>query len=175
MILPYTRPDSIKKAKILLKSSFSILNEKFPDLLCMGIGNTSNSLNNIRNSYKESMNSIALSTDEKRIIDYAELGFPRLLFNTKEEELEEYASYILGNVKEHDEEHQSSFLETMEAYILCNGNISKTSSQLYIHRNTCIYRISRIKELFQIDLDNAYTRAEVLNCLYIYRFLGQIK
>ena len=145
MILAYTRPDSIKKAKILLKSSFSILNEKFPDLLCMGIGNTSNSLNNIRNSYKESMNSIALSTDEKRIIDYAELGFPRLLFNTK------------------------------EAYILCNGNISKTSSQLYIHRNTCIYRISRIKELFQIDLDNAYTRAEVLNCLYIYRFLGQIK
>lgn len=175
VILTYTRSESIKKAKILLKSTFSMLNEKFPNLLFMGIGNTCNSLYDIRNSYKKSMNSIALSREEKRIIDYSELGFPRLLFNTKEEELEEYASHILGDVKEHDEQNQSSFLETIEAYILCNGNISKTSSQLYIHRNTCIYRIARINELFQIDLDNPYIRAEILNCLYIYRFLGKIK
>lgn len=175
VILAYTAPNFLKKAKTLLKSSFAMLNEKFPDLLFMGMGNTCNYLHDIRNSYKKSMNSIALCTDETRIIDYGELGFPRLLFNTAEEELEDYARYILGDVKEYDEKNQSFFLETMETYILCNGNISKTASQLYIHRNTCIYHMARINELFQIDLDNPYTRAEVLNCLYIYRFLDKIK
>ena len=175
VILTYTTPSFIKKAKILLKSSFSIINEQFPDLLFMGIGNTCDSLYDVRNSYKKAMNSIVLCREEVRIIDYAELGFPRLLFNTKEEELEAYAKHILGDVKEYDEKNESFYLETMETYILCNGNISQTSAKLYIHRNTCIYRVSRINELFDIDLDDPYTRAEILNCLYIYRFLGQIK
>lgn len=175
VILAYTTPDFVQKAKTLLKSAFSVLNESFPDILFMGIGNTCDSLYDIRNSYKKSMKSIDLCREKTRIIDYAELGFPRLLFNTREEELEDYARYILGDVKEYDEENESAFLETIETYILCNGNISQTSSKLYIHRNTCIYRIGRINELFQLDLDDPYTRAEILNCLYIYRYLGQIK
>lgn len=48
---------------------------------------------------------------------------------------------------------------------------NKASTQLYIHRNTCIYRIAKIKELFQIDLEDPYVRADILNSLSIYRFL----
>lgn len=175
VILSYTTSDNVEKAKRLLKSSFSILNERFPDLLYMGIGDTCNSLYDISSSYKKAMKSVDLCNKETRIIDYSELGFPRLILNIAEEELEEYASFILGDVKEYDEKHESFFLETMEAYILSNGNTSKASSQLYIHRNTCIYRIARVNELFQIDLEDPYIRAEVLNCLTIYRFLGKIK
>lgn len=98
VILAYTTSDTVNKAKTLLKSSFSMLNEKFPDMLYMGIGNTCNSLYDIRNSYKKSMKSVDLCTDE-----------------------------------------------------------------------------TRINELFEIDLDNPYTRVEILNCISIYRFLGQIK
>lgn len=175
LILAYTKVNFIKKAKTLLKSSFLMLNEKYPNTLYMGIGNTCDSLEDVRNSYRNAMNSITLSREENRIIDYDELGFPRLLFNTKEEELEDYAEFILGEIKRHDEENESDYLETIETYILSNGNISEASSKLYIHRNTCVYRISRINELFQMDLDDPYTRGEILNCLYIYRFLGQIK
>lgn len=175
LILAYTRSNFIEKAKTLLKSSFLMLNEKYPNSLYMGIGNTCDSLEKIRSSYRNAMNSITLSRNENRIVDYDELGFPRLLFNTKEEELEDYTEFILGKIKKHDEENESDYLETIETYILSNGNISEASSKLYIHRNTCVYRISRINELFQIDLDDPYTRGEILNCLYIYRFLGQIK
>ena len=176
IILFYGLSECVNKAKKLLKSSFSMLNEKFPDLLFMGIGNTYATLYDIRYSYMKSMKSIDLCTNEKRVIDYEELGFQRLILNTiDEEELEEYARYILGKVKEYDEKHQTFFLKTMEAYVLYNGNINKTSAELYIHRNTCIYRITKINELFQIDLDNPYTRADILNCLSIYRFLDQLE
>jgi sugar diacid utilization regulator len=175
IILAFANSDSIKKAKRLLKSTFSILNEKYPDMLYMGIGNTCSSLYDIRCSYNKSIKSISLCTKEKRIIDYDELGFPRLLLEALDtEELKEYAAITLGKVKEYDEKNQAFLLQTMETYVLCNGNISKTSLQLYIHRNTCIYRIAKIKELFQIDLDDPYIRADILNCLCIMQYLDMI-
>src|SRR5690606_3700369 len=94
-----------------------------------------------------------------------------LLSSLKKDELKEYADLFLKEIKEYDEKNKTFFLQTVEAYILNNGNINKMSAQLYIHRNTCIYRLSKIKELFQMDLDNPYTRADILNSLSIYRFL----
>ena len=175
VILAYTLLSKLNKAKKLLKSSYTMLNEKFSDPLYMGIGNRCNSLLEVRESYMRSIKALALCTNEKRIIDYEELGFPRLLLNTiDEEELKNYAKHILGKVKEFDEKNQTLYLKTMEEYVLSNGNINKTSSQLYIHRNTCIYRITKIKELFQIDLEDPYVRADILNSLTICRFLERL-
>lgn len=174
-LLAVCRPDHIKTAKTLLKSVFPILKERFPGLRTMTIGSTCDSLHDIRSSYQRSMKSTALCTDEIRIIDYETLGFERLLLNAEESDLAEYAKFVLGAVKEYDEENDSSFLKTMETFILFNGNISKTASRLYIHKNTCIYRIARIGELFQIDLNDPDVRADVLNCLKIYRFLDELK
>ncbi|WP_326910732.1 helix-turn-helix domain-containing protein [Sedimentibacter sp. MB31-C6] len=75
-----------------------------------------------------------------------------------------------NRIIDYEEKNQTSFIKTMEAYVQCNGNINKASAQLYIHRNTCIYRISKIKELFQIDIDDPYVRADILNSLSIYSF-----
>lgn len=174
IILASTLSNSIVKAKNLLKASFPMLNEKFSDL-SMGIGNICNSLHDVKYSYMKSIKAMALCTSEKGIIDYEELGFSRLLLNTiDEEELENYAKHILGKVREYDEKNNATFIKTMEAYILCNGNINKASAQLYIHRNTCIYRIAKIKELFNIDLDDAYVRADILNALSIYGYLEKL-
>lgn len=136
VILAYSSSEYINKSRKLLKSSFSILTEKFSDFIYMGIGSICSSLIDVRHSYLKSMRSIALCTDEMRIIDYEELGFPRLLLGTiAEEELVEYAKHILGKVKDHDKKFQTDFLKTMKSYILHNGNINKTSAELYIHRN----------------------------------------
>jgi PucR family transcriptional regulator, proline-responsive transcriptional activator len=175
VILTFTVPNFIKKAKNLLKAVYDILNEKYSDMLCMAIGNTCQSLYDVRHSYFKAMKALPLCTKENRIIDYDELGFPRLILNaTNQEDLKEYAAFTLGKIKEYDEKNQTSFLQTMEAYILCNGNISKTSAKLYIHRNTCVYRLARVKELFNMDLDDPYIRANILNCLYIIQYLDSI-
>ena len=84
VILGFDVPDSIKKAKKLLKCIFSMLNEKYPDLLYMGIGHTCSSLYDVRSSYLKSIKSIPLCTKEKRMIDYDELGFPRLIVDILE-------------------------------------------------------------------------------------------
>lgn len=175
VLLAYTPKEGIKKAKGLLTSSFSLLNERFPQMLYMAMGNITDSLNEIRTSYQNSMNAIDLCTHENRVVDFEELGFPRLFLSLPRETLKEYADFILEQVITYDKENESDFLKTMEIYILCNGSISQASAQLFIHKNTCIYRIARINELFGLDLKDAQVKAEVLNCLSIYRFLGEVE
>lgn len=175
IILSYAAPDFINKAKSTLKSAFNILNEKYLHTLQMGMGSVCDSLYDARYSYLQAIKSIPLCGNERQIVDYEELGFPRLLLNmTNEEDYKEYASFILDKIKEHDDKNDTSFLQTMEFYVLNNGNINKASSQLFIHRNTCVYRIAKIKELFKIDLDDAYTRADILNCITITRYFDSI-
>jgi PucR family transcriptional regulator, proline-responsive transcriptional activator len=172
VILTFAVPEFIQKVKNLLKSSYHILYEKYSEVLCMGIGSTCHSLYDVRHSYYQAMKSIRLCTKEEGIIDYRELGFPRIVVNiTNEEDLKEYATFILGKILDHDKKNETYFLNTLEAYVLCNGNISKTAAQLYIHRNTCIYRMDKIKELFNIDYDDPYVRADILNCLCIIQYL----
>ncbi|NMA01138.1 MAG: hypothetical protein GX923_01060 [Clostridia bacterium] len=176
VILTFVDSTLLTKAKRLLKSTFGILNEKQPNLFYMGIGNTYFSLYDIRNSYLKSIKTLPLCTKEKRIIDFDELGFSRLLLDTLDyKELREYANHFLGEIKEYDKKNGTFFLETIEAYILSNGNINKTSTKLYIHRNTCVYRLAKIRELFQIDIDDPYIRADILNSLSIFRYLDSPK
>ncbi len=174
VILIHCPRDRVDPARRLLQSAFSILEEKFPDRLLMSIGSACDELTGIRESYQRSMRAIALCSGKIRLVDYEALGFDRLLINGKDEDLLEYARSVLGEVRAYDEANNTAFLKTMEGFILSNGNISKAASHLYIHKNTCIYRIARIEELFQMDLNDALIRADILNCLKIFRFFNQM-
>ena len=48
----------------------------------------------------------------------------------------------------------------------------KTSQELFIHRNTLLYRLSTIKNLLQRDLDDAMTDLELFNSILIFEFLN---
>lgn len=175
VILAFVVPELMYKAKKILKSAYHILYEKYSDMLCMGVGSTCVSLYDVCHSYYQAMKSIRLCTKENSIIDYHTLGFPRLVLDmTNEEGLKEYATFILGKVIEHDKKNETIFLKTLEAYILCNGNISKASARLYIHRNTCVYRMEKIKEIFHIEFDDPHIRADIINCLCIIRYFNMI-
>ena len=57
-------------------------------------------------------------------------------------------------LKEHDDNAGSEYIKTLYQYLLCGENISATSEALFIHRNTLLYRIERIKEMINTDLDD---------------------
>jgi purine catabolism regulator len=53
-----------------------------------------------------------------------------------------------------DEDYMSEMLRTLEAYFASNGQINDTAKELYIHRNTVLYRLEKIGEILNIDLKN---------------------
>ena len=57
-----------------------------------------------------------------------------------------------------DADHRTDFLITLRAYLDANGNIAQTAKRLHVHGNTIRYRIARLEEDFQVDLDEPATR-----------------
>ena len=51
-------------------------------------------------------------------------------------------------IVQYDKEHETAYLKTMRSYLEYGHNVTRAAAVLYIHRNTMIYRIERMKELF---------------------------
>jgi hypothetical protein len=52
----------------------------------------------------------------------------------------------------------TNYVDTLRAFLECNMNIADTIKKIYMHRNTFLYRIGRIKELLGMDLDDPDVR-----------------
>ena len=68
-----------------------------------------------------------------------------------------------------------NLISTLKCYFLNNRHLLKTSQDLYIHKNTLLYRLSKIKELLPRDLDDAMINLELFNSILIYEFLNKEK
>ncbi len=69
---------------------------------------------------------------------------------------------------EYDRQHNTAFTETLHMYIKKERSQSKTAAALNLHRNTLTYRLQRIRELLNADLEDDDVR---LHLLLSFRFL----
>ncbi|MBP1736881.1 MAG: hypothetical protein H6Q60_762 [Oscillospiraceae bacterium] len=63
---------------------------------------------------------------------------------------------------EYDHEHGTYLLATLEAYLLCHLSLPEAAGMLRIHRNTLSYRINKINDLLDIDLNRSETLTQLL-------------
>ena len=60
----------------------------------------------------------------------------------------------LLELKRHDEENQTQYMETLRMYLEEHLSATQAARELFIHRSTFLYRLDRIKEILQSDLDD---------------------
>ena len=73
-------------------------------------------------------------------------------------DVNEYISRECSRIIEYDQQNDTRYFETLYYYIQFNRNLKSTADKLFIHKNTVSYRISRARELFNIDLEDAEVR-----------------
>lgn len=54
----------------------------------------------------------------------------------------------------YDRERGSDLVRTLRVYFACGANASEAADKLFLHRNSMLYRITRIEKLTGIDLKN---------------------
>ena len=124
-------------------------------------GTTVEELRELSKSYKEArmaldVGKIFYSGDS--IHSYDSLGIGRLIYQLPANLCKLFIDEIYGGSlpKEVDEE----ILHTAEVFLENNLNVSETARQLYIHRNTLVYRIEKLKAATGLDVryfDDALT------------------
>lgn len=65
---------------------------------------------------------------------------------------------LLKTLKEQDAKKGSALYETLFQYLLNERSIQKGAAALHVHKNTYSYRLERIRELTNVDLDDPFTR-----------------
>ncbi len=96
------------------------------------------------------------------IITFDELGIYKLLCRYEDrEELKRFIHPSLLKLKKYDDETNNQLLETLEMYIMSNQNAVKTAEGLFIHYKTMLYRLNRIKEITDLNLEDRSTMLEI--------------
>lgn len=70
-------------------------------------------------------------------------------------------------LQSYDQEHQTSLLKTLQTYLELEQNSVRTAETLYMHRNSLLYRLHKIGQLTQIDLNDPMTRFHLLLSIYL--------
>jgi len=125
----------------------------------VGIGSVANQLKDIARSFKEAQVAVEVGRvfDENiTMMSYENLGIGRLIYQLPTTLCEMFLSEVFkkGSVESLDEET----LFTIQKFFENNLNVSETSRKLFVHRNTLVYRLEKIKKLTGLDLrefDNA--------------------
>ena len=107
----------------------------------------------IAKSFKEATTAIevgAVFDTEKNIISFENLGIGRLIYQLPITLCEMFLSEVFrkGSIDSLDQET----LFTIQKFFENNLNVSETSRKLFVHRNTLVYRLEKIKKLTGLDL-----------------------
>jgi purine catabolism regulator len=105
------------------------------------------------------------------------LGLYRILLQQEElgSELIRFASDRLGCLQAYDLEHNGDLIACLHAYIANGGEIKATAQSLRLHRNSVRYKLQRIEEIAQVDLNNSETRFQLQLALKIIDLQSAIK
>lgn len=119
----------------------------------IGVGTAVTGIRDLAKSYKEAQIALEVGRafeEEKSIIRYDNLGIGRLIYQLPTTLCELFLSEIFknGSIDALDRET----LLTIQKFFENNLNVSETSRQLYVHRNTLVYRLDKVQKLTGLDL-----------------------
>ncbi len=122
-------------------------------LVIIGIGERIKKLNESGKSYRQGKKAIKIGQvfqKEKSIFTYSKMILERLLVDIPREIGQKYPSMIFN--RRTARLFNDEMLQTIEMFFNKDLNLSDTARQLYIHRNTLVYRLDKVQRMMGLDL-----------------------
>lgn len=147
--------DGVANTIVDMMSSEAMINVR------VAYGTVVHELTDISKSYKEALMAMEVGKifyAEKMVAAYHTLGIGRLIYQLPDNLCKIFIDEIFGNNDPAALDEET--LNTLNKFFENNLNVSETARQLYVHRNTLVYRIERIQESTGLNLrsfDDALT------------------
>ena len=116
-------------------------------------GTVVNELKEVSKSYKEARMALDVGKiffEERNIIAYSQLGIGRLIYQLPIPLCKMFIKEIFDGRSPDDFDEE--ILTTINKFFENSLNVSETSRQLYIHRNTLVYRLDKLQKSTGLDL-----------------------
>ena len=138
--------------KIAQTMEETLKNELFVKTV-IGFGTVAEHLRSLADSYKEAQTAIDVGKvfdTEKSIINYENLGIGRLIYQLPTTLCDIFLSEVFKKNSIDSLDQETLF--TINKFFENNLNVSETSRKLFVHRNTLVYRLEKIRKLTGLDL-----------------------
>ena len=143
-----TYDDLRKTAEVILN-----LFRSEADGVHIAYGTVINELKEVSRSYKEARMALDVGKiffEERNIIAYSQLGIGRLIYQLPIPLCKMFIKEIFDGKSPDDFDEE--ILSTINKFFENSLNVSETSRQLYIHRNTLVYRLDKLQKSTGLDL-----------------------
>jgi sugar diacid utilization regulator len=178
---------SAQAAKDAARHLLHYLQTSFPDTdIVVGIGAEAHSLAKCRKSCMEAMDAVKCAryfdvvgdvgdVGDARVVTYGDMGqYALLLSALKDTEAAQcFCDNMLGPLIERSKREGIDLLETLEAWLEENGSNTRAAQRLFVHVNTMKYRIHKIDDILDMDLNAFSNKSRLWLALKIYKYLRQ--
>ena len=135
------------------KQMISALPPEKQEVSHIAYGTIVEEIKEVSRSYKEARMAMDVGRiffEEKNIIAYSSLGIGRLIYQLPIPLCKMFIKEIFENKSPDDFDEET--LVTINKFFENSLNVSETSRQLYIHRNTLVYRLDKLQKSTGLDL-----------------------
>ena len=132
---------------------YEILKSDGEEDILIAYGTIINDIKEVSKSYKEAKLALDVGKiffSEKNVIAFSELGIGRLIYQLPVPLCKMFIREIFEGKSPDDFDEET--LTTINKFFENNLNVSETSRQLYIHRNTLVYRLDKLQKSTGLDL-----------------------
>ena len=146
-----------EESEEILESFADRIRVKMPDRkVYIGVSDQVKDIVNLHLAYKRARAAVEMAVKRGRGLQYFDrMGMYRMLYLIEDRELlRDLSDKPLAPLIEYDKEHDGEYVATLESYLQCGGSIKAMSEELYIHRNTILYRMANIKKLLGCSLES---------------------
>jgi len=149
----YLTVDKTEEYEKVAKEIVSTASSEFFTKAVVGIGSPAAEIKDLPRSYKEAQIALEVGKvfeNEKEVLNYKSLGLGRIIYQLPTTLCEVFLEEVFkaGALESLDRES----LMTIQNFFENNLNVSETSRKLFVHRNTLVYRLEKIKKLTGLDL-----------------------
>ena len=163
--------------RIYLQELTHQIESQYPSLVFkIGVGSYCKQLHKLSLSFKLAQEVLHLSQQlqsQKKVVYFDDMrGYHLLQKHINQTDLLSFFNQTLGELYDYDNQNGGDLLKTLEVYFQHNANLSEAAKAMYVHRNTFIYRLDKIKKILKTDLKNSEENFLYMLALHIYKIIS---
>jgi len=141
---------------------YASLSESLGAQGAIGIGSHCDHPGRLPKSYAEAVRALDIrrtSQASNGVTTFEQLGIYRILDTGQNHaDVVEFVREWLGKLLDYDTQRHADLVTTLAQYLECGGSYDDTAAALMIHRSTLRYRLGRIREITDLDLNDVDSR-----------------
>lgn len=168
----------IAKKEKLCEDLLQFCNRKYPDCqFKLGVSSSSTQIEEASELYEETTACLNIAARHKSIVVFETLGVAGILFQTKNAEgLYKFAHKTLGKLIQEDKKNKNSeLIRTLYYYLENASNVHKTARAMNFSISGLRYRLQRLNELLQLDIDQPNVMHQIYLALQSLIVLGELE